>query len=242
MKRCTSKVTSRSSVLSRRPCVTFDLDDTLYSEVDYLRSGFAAVSVALSARYGEEAAFRLRGRAAIGQWRDAFDDVATECNLPADAVAFMVQVYRTHAPNIALRAGVCDALRQLRARGAHLACITDGESKRQRAKLAALGLDGVFTPLIISEEIGADKTDPRGFEAVMRSCDAASYWYVGDNLMKDFIHPRRLGWKCICITSSDSVHSNDFVEWPVASQPHYWLGASEFGRVVELVLSTPNQT
>ena len=41
----------RASVIQSRTgrCVVFDLDDTLYDEIDYVRSGFRAVAIAVRA-------------------------------------------------------------------------------------------------------------------------------------------------------------------------------------------------
>jgi len=75
-------------------CVVFDLDDTLYDEIDFVRSGFTAVADA-----GPES---IRGRLRIvlddrfenGQLDAAFQGVIRQYHLPEGALAFMVEVYR----------------------------------------------------------------------------------------------------------------------------------------------------
>lgn len=175
------------------PVVAFDLDDTLYSERDFLHSGWRAVARAATA-YGMEPddAWRLMSAAP-----DAFD--ALHAALPQMAVAEMLHVYRTHIPDITLYPGVTAVLAQLRAYGCPLAIITDGRGLSQRNKLMALGLDGVVDYVSISEEIGADKTSPLPFRRLMDAFPGRQYTYVGDNPAKDFAWPNRLGWLTVML-------------------------------------------
>ena len=175
------------------PVVAFDLDDTLYSEREFLHSGWRAVARA-AASYGMEPdeAWRLMSTAP-----DAFD--ALHAALPQMAVAEMLHVYRTHIPDITLYPGASDVLAQLHADGCPLAIITDGRGLSQRNKLMALGLDGVADYVSISEEIGADKTSPLPFRRLMDAFPGRQYIYVGDNPAKDFAWPNRLGWLTVML-------------------------------------------
>ena len=70
----------------------------------------------------------------------------------------------------------------------HLASVTNGISDVQRARLKNSTLKGMFKPLIISDEVGAAKPDPRIFEILME--EAGDYrkeeiLMIGDSLTSD---------------------------------------------------------
>lgn len=61
--------------------------------------------------------------------------------------------------------------------------LTDGPARAGRSKLEALGWSELFDAAVVTGEVGADKPDPRGFEAV---CDRLEVQpgeavYVGDD-------------------------------------------------------------
>lgn len=178
------------------PLVAFDLDDTLYSERDFLHSGWRAVARA-AAVHGLEAgeAWRIMSTAP-----DAFD--ALHARLPAMTVDEMLHVYRTHMPGIALYTGVADTLECLRSHGCPIAIITDGRSLSQRNKIKALGLEQYADYVSVSEEIGADKTSDSPFRILMDMFPGYHYIYVGDNPAKDFVWPNRLGWTTVMLRES----------------------------------------
>src|SRR5687767_769940 len=87
------------------PVLVFDLDDTLYPECDYVRSGFAAVDRWLREHRGvtgfsEIANAHFRG----GRRGNIFDLSLEELGLPRDPalVSRLVTVYREHKPSIRL--------------------------------------------------------------------------------------------------------------------------------------------
>src|SRR5688572_21639978 len=109
-------------------CVVFDIDDTLYLERDYVRSGFRAVGNWARARLGipDLAAqscrlFELGGRGSI------FGDVVTESGVKPEpsVVRVLVGVYRGHEPSISMLPDAADTVARLRGR-VILASLTDG--------------------------------------------------------------------------------------------------------------------
>lgn len=138
---------------------------------------------------------------------DAFDSLVSyltshgiDCN-----VSEMIDIYRNHFPDIKLSESTRQVIGILS--GIHsLAIITDGRSIAQRNKYKALGLDR-FIPqkrLIISEEIGADKTTPVPFRTLMSLYPDEKLWiYIGDNPAKDFHYPNIFGWTTIMLRDAD---------------------------------------
>jgi len=185
--------------------VVFDIDDTLYDERDYVRSGFSAVARVV-ARSDDEATtladwlwtgFENGVRAdAFDRLRAAFPDVAARVS-----TADLVDAYRRHRPSIALAPGAAETLDRLGSLGQRLGILTDGPVDSQAAKVAALGLARWCEPIIMTDEHDASFAKPgtAGFASIARAWGllAAELVYVADNPAKDFYGPRRLGWKTV---------------------------------------------
>lgn len=188
--------------------VCFDLDDTLYKEVEYLESAFmevagyaasqcggCSVSLNVMAIKGYKAMLtaRQRGEDAFGALNKSLGT-----NIPKED---FLEIYRTHVPDIHLDNDVAEVLDELKNRGVVLSLITDGRSVQQRHKIEALGLERWFSneDIIISEEFDSEKTDERNFRYFMDRYPNCKYIYVGDNPAKDFIAANRLGWKTVCL-------------------------------------------
>jgi putative hydrolase of the HAD superfamily len=208
-------------------CVVFDLDDTLYDEIDFVRSGFDAVAGAVGNRYAVDCKGFLHHRLDIGHLDGAFQGAIRLCNLPDSALAFMVETYRAHKPNIRLRGGVAAALDEVRRSDGVIGCITDGRGTTQRNKIDALGLSGIFDVLLISEETGHGKPDPYNFREVMRLVAADVFWYVADNPAKDFVGPNALGWTTIGIEGQKLIHPPDGLTLPPGYAPQLQLPLAE---------------
>lgn len=187
--------------------VVFDLDDTLYKEVDFVRSGFSAIASYVGKDGIAVELFEQwkRGQNAL-QWLIDVTDI--ECEIPD-----LLHVYRTHLPSIKLESSVEDMLDKLKQEGKVLGMITDGRSITQRHKIEALGLYRWITDdnLVISEEFGSEKPDMANYEYFMSRYPVANYFYVGDNTAKDFVSPNILGWHTICIKDDGrNIHSQTF--------------------------------
>ena len=176
--------------------VVFDLDDTLYSEKDYIRSGFAAASP-------ENAAALW---AAFSAGKPAFDTV-----VPTEKAAALER-YRSHFPNISLYDGVAEMLTRIRKSGKKLGLLTDGRPEGQRQKIIALGLRELFDEIIITDELGGAmyrKPCDRAFCLMRERLDVpyTEMIYIGDNPAKDFIAPEKLGMKTLYFKNPDGLYS-----------------------------------
>ena len=195
-------------VVHEQCVVAFDLDDTLYKEVDYLKSAFREIAQTFSAADSCQEFYDTLWNA----WQDGgnpFEELISRFNLDVEK-EYLIQMYREHQPQISLDPSVFKLLNQLKLRGAILCLITDGRSSTQRNKISALGLDSYFEndDIIISEENGFDKTSPRPFKLIDSKYPNATKYYIGDNPQKDFYWPARLGWKTICLKDNgQNIHS-----------------------------------
>ena len=200
-------------------CVVFDLDDTLYSESDYQKSGFDSLSRLI------DLLFRKDISKIISNTKDSNNDVIESiCNsleLPNSVKQSLIWHYRLHFPNISLDSDVKGLIEYLKVNAKYLAIITDGREVSQRQKLSALGIDDI--PVLISESWGEAKPGLKRFEYVMKTMPANHYVYIGDNLNKDFIAPNKLGWLSLgIIDKGKNIHSQN-VAVPDSFKPKKWL-------------------
>jgi putative hydrolase of the HAD superfamily len=192
-------------------CVVFDLDDTLYLERDYVRSGFAAVGRWAVTELGvsdfETRAWQLFTE---GERESIFQTALAEFGITTDQriLAQMTSIYRAHRPVIQLLPDSIKCLTELDS-SAILGLITDGDPQRQRMKCDRLGLCNWLSHVIYTGDWGAEfhKPHPRAYEAIQyqigRNC---RFVYVADNPAKDFISPLALGWDTVRVRRSESMH------------------------------------
>jgi len=194
--------------------VVFDLDDTLYPERDYVRSGYRAVARRLHEMLERDEAFDdwLWRRFEAGLAGGAFDALNEHFRLGLDARAIteLVGVYREHRPDIHPRPGAAELLGRLGSR-CKLGLLSDGFLPAQRLKLDALGLAPMLDAVVFTEEMGRQcwKPAPDGFEAIRAKLNVPhkACAYVGDNPAKDFVAPNSLGWRSIQLLCPGQIHS-----------------------------------
>lgn len=195
-------------------CVVFDLDDTLYLERDYVRSGFNALNNWVASNLGL-ADFGLRAWRAFerGDRGDIFEKTLLEAGIAADKniILTMVDLYRSHVPDIRLTADAENCLRALQG-SVHLALVSDGSERSQRNKITALGLAAVFETIVLTSTLGTSfaKPHPKAFLDVEKHFGESvqHYVYVGDNPTKDFQGPHSLGWKTIRIRRNCGLYAH----------------------------------
>ena len=193
--------------------IVFDLDDTLYKEVDFVMSGYKAVSQFVEKEYKFTDCMNVL-TTAFRSGANPFDALAEAIAPKKIDIPTLLNIYRTHKPELTLNRATQITLDYLQGEDAILCIITDGRSVTQRNKISALGLDKYFSgdDLIISEEFGAEKTDKRPFQYFMNRYPAArKFYYIGDNTAKDFFWPNRLKWTTICIEDNgENIHKQKF--------------------------------
>lgn len=189
--------------------VIFDLDDTLYSEKDYVRSGFKAIASDL----GKDDKFVDQLWKYFEEGKPAIDCILKKWNR-LDMKDMLLKVYRSHIPDIALYDGVIETIQSLRDAGIKVGIITDGRPEGQRNKIQALGLESLTDDIIITDELGGiqfRKPCDIAFQIIQRrwAIPFSELVYVGDNVLKDFRAPILLGMKAICINNPDGIYSTD---------------------------------
>lgn len=184
--------------------VIFDLDDTLYSEKEYVRSGYKAVSDYLGGGYEDRLwSFFEEGKPAI-------DELLKELGREAEK-AEALKVYRFHKPAIQLYPGVSEMIEKMKAKGIKIGIITDGRPEGQRNKLDALGL--AVDDVIITDELGGiqfRKPCDIAFRIMKQKwrLNSSEIVYVGDNQQKDFQAPQQLGMKSVYFQNEQGLYNH----------------------------------
>lgn len=191
--------------------VIFDLDDTLYSEKEYVRSGYRQVAAQLPQI--SDAEVQLWG--AFAEGKAAIDTVLDQVGLnDNDTKAKCLRAYRNQIPDIHLYEGVRELLEQLRSRGIKLGILTDGRPEGQHAKLRALGLENMVDSILITDELGGPqfrKPNELSFRIMQTRLGIPfeQMVYVGDNADKDFKAPKMLGMQWVQLYNADGLYCRD---------------------------------
>ena len=202
-----------------RKVVVFDLDDTLYKEIDFLMSGYRKVAELVEKRYGVDAHVAYDQMMTwYRRGENAFEKLNEKYGID-NPIGDYLDVYRYHYPNISLAQGVSETLDALKEAGCELAIITDGREVTQRQKIEALGLEHWILPelIFINEDKKYFKPNHLSFDRLMLTCyewypdTELEFYYVGDNTEKDFLAPNELGWVTICLEDDGrNVHKQVF--------------------------------
>jgi putative hydrolase of the HAD superfamily len=203
--------------------VIFDLDDTLYDEIDYCRSAFSAVADFLADRPGYPPAGQifetLWKEFSSGNHKTTFNAALEQLGIQYDVALIkqLVEVYRNHSPSIKLPQESADVLRRL-SRKYTLALLTDGFLPAQQLKVRALAIEKYFKSIIYTELLGRNcwKPSPVGFEKLLQTLNAKpqNSAFLGNDEKKDFIAPNKLGLSTIRIIRPAGIHTEP------ADQPH----------------------
>jgi putative hydrolase of the HAD superfamily len=200
-------------MVTRNKVIVFDLDDTLYKEIDYLKSAYHEITDWFRDHYE---IYGLWGEMLryYREKKDVFQEIINFYKRPVDK-KFLLDMYRAHQPDIHLDNDTRFVLDYLKNNeGYYIAIITDGRSQTQRNKIKVLGLNlylGDETDMLVSEEHGHEKPDRYAYEMIEAFFPNCSYTYVGDNPEKDFLAPNQLGWNTICLLDDGrNIHKQDF--------------------------------
>lgn len=205
--------------------IVFDLDDTLYDELTYVRSGFEAVAHALGMQFQAEpeALVQLMWQTLKKEGRGKVFNAALESlhQLTNKNVRRCVSIYRHHFPeNLQLYNDAETVMQYLEVRRIPRYIVTDGNKLVQHRKLQALQLEQRMTKCFITHRYGVKhaKPSPYCFQKIaqIEKVSPADIVYIGDNIAKDFIGIKKLGFQTIRIMRGSYVS----LERPTEYQAH----------------------
>jgi 2-haloacid dehalogenase len=198
--------------------IFFDADDTLF---DYPRAERAALKACLTEfgiRVEMETVLEAYRRHNLDVWQafergetdqvrlrvERFRRVAEELHLPdlpVDRVSALYLEALSGQPH--LLPGALETVEALAARFP-LALIPNGIASVQHRRFAASPITRFFKSVVISEEVGIAKPDPRIFEPALRAVGvaAADVLYVGDSVTSDMAAARNAGLDFVWLNPS----------------------------------------
>ncbi len=178
--------------------VVFDLDDTLYPEHDYVRSGFTAVNSWIEETYSTIGFYDIASSLLkSGQSGNIFNQTLDylEISYDGELINTLVNIYRRHSPKINLYEDATWAINHFKNKKKRLAIITDGYLEAQENKVRSLGLESLFDLIICTDKFGRGnwKPSPMPYEKIMETfeCEGTDCIYIGDNPRKDFIAAKK---------------------------------------------------
>lgn len=195
--------------------IVFDLDDTLFPEREFVRSGFQAVGEWILNKYGVPGFFEVAWKFfAQGNRGKIFNLVLAEIGIEDNPqiIQELLQIYREHKPQISLFSDARWAIDYFKGHK-KLAAITDGYLITQRNKVAALEIASSFEAIVYSDEYGREnwKPSPVPYLKVMEltGFQGSECVYVGDNPHKDFVTAKKLSWLTVQIDRQDGEYSKN---------------------------------
>lgn len=193
--------------------IIFDLDDTLIYEINYLKSAYKEIAKRIGDLNEYEIMIEL-----YSSGENVFEYLSKKYRI---SIEELLSIYRGHLPEISLNDGAIEILDYCRDLNYKLGLITDGRSITQRNKLKSLKIENFFSRIVISEEFGSAKPFDANFLTFTENGNF-DFFYIADNLSKDFITPNKLGWTTICLLNNgNNIHPQIFNDYQKEYHPKY---------------------
>ena len=190
--------------------IVFDLDDTLFKEIDFVKSAYVYINSYINSRFNIDLSKNIKKclSGEINFFNLINSKLYPDQNFPIEKY---LELYRFHYPEINLSYDTSVFLKNILSHNIDFSIITDGRSISQRNKIKALGLDDLAKNIIISEETGFEKPHLNNFKILNRIYSNKKLIYIADNTSKDFLAPNSLNWNTIClINNGQNIHPQDF--------------------------------
>lgn len=207
--------------------IFFDLDNTLYDQMEYFLSGFATISDHLSQKYAlakDDIYSRLMTlqHTKGSMYTNLFDGLLDSFGIhDKKEVQNLIHLYHTTSVDtLSLYEDAADVLPGL-AEDYLLGLITNGNAGMQRRKAAALNLNRLLKIRIYTADIGFPKPSPQGFQYAISisGTQPSESIYVGDNPYTDFAGPYEIGMSTVRIVRGE-FKDTSHCDAPISMQVH----------------------
>lgn len=174
--------------------VVFDLDDTLISEKEYIKSGYMHIAKKLVNIVNDEKINIYNNLIKLlnEDVKYVFNRLyhLYEIEYSDEDIKSLVDYYRSHKPNIEFYDDVDTLLDTLKSKDIKIGIITDGYAVSQKQKLSAVGAYDIFDKIIVTDDLGREFWKPHSKSFEMMKEHFNVQWeemvYIGDNPSKDF--------------------------------------------------------
>lgn len=196
--------------------IVFDLDDTLISEREYVKSGFKAVSKKICEDNHQEQECVLDKMLELFEEssKEVFNRVLAyfKIEYSKEYIIELINLYRNHIPKINFFDDVIPTIIKLKKSGYKTGIITDGYKETQLNKIEVLKCRELFNEIIVTDELGREFWKPHEKPYLMMAnklnLSLEDIAYVGDNISKDFITANKLGITTIKIERCNSIYED----------------------------------
>lgn len=203
-----------NGMLSGIEGLILDLDDTLFSEKQYVRSGYKKIAESGLINADPEEIENILWQA-FCNGQKAIDVMLEKYGITDVSIKqSVISIYRNQDPDIQLYPDAKILLEKLSNMDIKLGLITDGRPEGQRAKIKALGIEHYFDEIIVTDELAGRCGHPErfrkpnsiAFEIMQKRLGIPMHklMYVGDNENKDHKAPLMLGMKAVWFNNGDA--------------------------------------
>lgn len=201
--------------------IVFDLDDTLYDEIEYVKSGFKEVSNYFSYKFKIDKNliynYMIQDLETNGRGK-IFDNMLENFKIYSkENIKKAILVYRTHKPNIVLPQESIEVLRYYNSLKIPIYIVTDGNKIVQNNKIEALKIRKYIKKDFITHRYGIKNSKPSTycFEKIakLEKVEYKDIVYIGDNPNKDFVNIKKLGFRTIRVLKGMFSNSNKETEF-----------------------------
>lgn len=189
--------------------ILFDLDDTLYPEIDYVKSGFWNTSKFLNYKLNRKGndifnrilqIFNDYGRGKI------FDLILNELGIFSnEMLRLLIYIYRNHKPKIKLYKSCIEIMESLKKKGIKLCIITNGKASIQKNKIDALKIEKYIDLIIYADDIGNNREFWKPSEIPYKmaleffNTSSSQTIFIGDDPATDFPGAKSCGIKTVLV-------------------------------------------
>ncbi|MDX4012119.1 HAD family hydrolase [Aliarcobacter skirrowii] len=187
--------------------IVFDLDDTLYDEIEYVKSGFIQVANYFSYEFEIDKNliynYMIQDLETNGRGK-IFDNMLENFKIYSkENIKKAILVYRTHKPNIVLPQESIEVLRYYNSLKIPIYIVTDGNKIVQNNKIEALKIRKYIKKDFITHRYGIKNSKPSTYcflkIAQNENVEFRDIVYIGDNPNKDFVNIKKIGFRTIRI-------------------------------------------
>lgn len=223
----------RRNVKNQYQWLLFDADETLLDYVQTEKHAFKASCLASGVEFQH---YYLERYSAINQslWRELeagritqtelktkrFQILFEELRLNQDPSAFCAEYLTNLGKTDFTLDGAVDLLKKLNSKY-EIAIVTNGLKKVQEQRIKNTNIANYIKTMIVSEDVGVSKPDPRFFEYVVKQIkfnDKKRMLIIGDNLNSDIIGGNRFGIDTCWFNPSEKKNGTD-------AKPAYTVGS-----------------
>ena len=197
----------------------FDLDDTLYEEMQFVRFGMKEVCAYLGEKHGFDmeklykSCMEILSESGRGK---TYDILCDRYGIKED-IPGLVKIYRGIKPGLTLYEDAKKFLEYLKQRNLKTGIITDGNAAVQNSKIDGLGLRDKIDSIVVTDMLktaegkGAAKPEREVYLSCINELgvSANEAVYIGDNPRKDFIGARSIGMKTVRIVRPGGMFVNE---------------------------------